>query len=259
MAKNSTAFVQTFEKGIQIIEFLVEHRSVSVTVLSQYMGIQKSASFRFLNTLRLYGYVEQNERSNYFLTDKLEKLGKGIVPSMELHTIIAQFMDDLTKKNKRDSGVCNLGKWNGKDMAYILQTSLHKYADFQVGNTVPAYCSSLGKCVLAHLPSDALEMYLEKTECKAYTQRTHTSRSAILEQLDFVRENGFAVMDEELVLGLKSIAMPLVPEKGPVVYAISLSRGYFGSIDTLIDELLTPLRNTVQDIVSYMNLYNLKG
>ena len=69
MARNSTALVQTFEKGLQLLEYLVEHKVVSVTSIAKLMGIQKSASYRFLNTLRLLGLVEQDQLNYFFVSD----------------------------------------------------------------------------------------------------------------------------------------------------------------------------------------------
>ncbi len=251
MVKNSTGFVQTFEKGLQILEFLVEHKSVTVTTLARYMGIQKSSSFRFLNTLRLYGYVDQDDNSNYVLTGKIIELSKGVVPKMDFEKLVTQFMNELFKKNKNNNGVCNLGKWNGKEVVYILQTA-HHYEQFQVGKTIPAYCSSLGKALLAFLPEEQLNSYINKTEFITYTGYTVDSKERLLEDLNFVRENGYATMFDELAPGLKSIAIPLIVGDVPIKYALSVSQGYLGGIERLTDEMLGPLQETADDIMSYM-------
>ena len=159
MARNSTALVQTFEKGLQLLEYLVEHKVVSVTSIAKLMGIQKSASYRFLNTLRLHGYVEQDQHNNYILTDKVSKMGNGIVPRMEFRHIVSRFLDELAKRNCKD-GICNLGKWNGKEIVYEVQSANFEYAQYSVGRTVPAYCSALGKAILAHLPLKGLAVPL---------------------------------------------------------------------------------------------------
>ena len=127
MAQNSNAFVQTFEKGLQILEYLVEEKTVSVTGVAKRMGIQKSASYRFLNTLRLHGYVDKDQHNSYRLTDRLSKLGKGMVPKREFYNIVAQFLDNLAKKNKENNGICNLGMWNGKEIVYMVQSANDKY------------------------------------------------------------------------------------------------------------------------------------
>ena len=171
MARNSTALVQTFEKGLQLLEYLVEHKVVSVTSIAKLMGIQKSASYRFLNTLRLHGYVEQDQHNNYILTDKVSKMGNGIVPRMEFRHIVSRFLDELAKRNCKD-GICNLGKWNGKEIVYEVQSANFEYVQYSVGRTVPAYCSALGKAILAYLPEAALATYIQRTPMEGFTEKT---------------------------------------------------------------------------------------
>ena len=202
MAQNSNAFVQTFEKGLQILEYLVEEKTVSVTGVAKRMGIQKSASYRFLNTLRLHGYVDKDQHNSYRLTDRLSKLGKGMVPKREFYNIVAQFLDNLAKKNKENNGICNLGMWNGKEIVYMVQSANDKYMLLTVGSTVPAYCSALGKAVLAYLPDEALENYIQRTEFVTFTESTVNSAERLRADLQAVREKGYALMDDELYPGL---------------------------------------------------------
>lgn len=254
MARNSTALVQTFEKGLQLLEYLVEHKIVSVTSIAKLMGIQKSASYRFLNTLRLHGYVEQDQHNNYILTDKITKMGNGIVPRMEFRHIVSRFLDELVKRNCKD-GVCNLGKWNGKEIVYEVQSANFEYAQYSVGRTVPAYCSALGKAILAHLPEAALNAYIQKTSFEQFTEKTCTTEERLRAELQEVRERGYATMDGELYLPLKGLSVPLLVEGTPIKYAISASRTQYDSIDSLIKDMLTPLEETAQDLVEYMKSY----
>ena len=189
MARNSTALVQTFEKGLQLLEYLVEHKVVSVTSIAKLMGIQKSASYRFLNTLRLHGYVEQDQHNNYILTDKVSKMGNGIVPRMEFRHIVSRFLDELAKRNCKD-GICNLGKWNGKEIVYEVQSANFEYAQYSVGRTVPAYCSALGKAILAHLPEAALATYIQRTPMEGFTEKTCTTEERLRAELQEVRGSG---------------------------------------------------------------------
>lgn len=255
MAKNSTALVQTFEKGLQVLEYLVEHKIVSVTNISKLMGIQKSAGYRFLNTLRLHGYVEQDDHNNYLLTDKITKMGNGIVPKMEFRHIVSRFLDELAKRNDKD-GVCNLGKWNGKEVVYEVQSANFDYAQFSVGQTVPAYCSALGKAILAHLPEATVNSYIQRTPFAAFTEKTCTTGERLIQELQEIREKGYAVMDGELYLPLKGLAVPLITGNGPVRYAISSTRTLYGPIDLFIEDMLVPLQETAQDILGYIDFYH---
>ena len=255
MARNSTALVQTFEKGLQLLEYLVEHKVVSVTSIAKLMGIQKSASYRFLNTLRLHGYVEQDQHNNYILTDKVSKMGNGIVPRMEFRHIVSRFLDELAKRNCKD-GICNLGKWNGKEIVYEVQSANFEYAQYSVGRTVPAYCSALGKAILAHLPEAALATYIQRTPMEGFTEKTCTTEERLRAELQEVREGGYAIMDGELSLPLKGLAVPLLSGDGRIKYAISATRTQYGPIDSLIEDMLVPLQETAHDIVEYIKFYH---
>ena len=256
MAQNSNAFVQTFEKGLQILEYLVEEKTVSVTGVAKRMGIQKSASYRFLNTLRLHSYVDKDQHNSYRLTDRLSKLGKGVVPKREFYNIVAQFLDNLAKKNKENNGICNLGMWNGKEIVYMVQSANDKYMLLTVGSTVPAYCSALGKAVLAYLPDEAVENYIQRTEFVTFTESTVNSAERLRADLRAVREKGYALMDDELYPGLKGLALPVINGSAPVRYAVSVTQTIYGPASQLVEQMLKPLQETVQDIVACMELHN---
>ena len=74
MAKKKPTYLQTLSKGIQVLEYLVEHNSTTVTSMAKNLSLQKSASYRFLNTFKLHGYVVQDDSNNYILTDRIKKL-----------------------------------------------------------------------------------------------------------------------------------------------------------------------------------------
>ncbi|MBD5627368.1 MAG: IclR family transcriptional regulator [Desulfovibrio sp.] len=255
MGKNSAVYVQTFEKGLQLLELLVEEKQVTVTSVARHMGIQKSASYRFLSTLRLHGYVDKDAHNNYVLTDKLSKLGTGILPRRDFVQIAAEFLDELAKKNKDNFGICNLGMWNGKEIVYRLQSSNATYAQFSVGCTVPAYCSALGKAILAFLPDNELEGYLQRTEFLPFTDTTTAGPEQLLEDLAAVRERGYAIMDGELYPSLKGIAVPVLCGKLPVRYAVSLTQTIYGPIDGFLAAMVGPLQETVQELVKYVETY----
>lgn len=255
MRKNSVSYVQTLEKGLQLLEFIVEMKKVTVTSVAKRMGMQKSASYRFLSTLRLHGYVDKDQHNNYVLTDKLSKLGKGILPKREFDQIALQFLDELSKKNKENNGICNLGMWNGREIVYMLQSTNSNYAQFSVGCTVPAYCSALGKAILAHLPEKELMAYIQKTEFSTFTETTTSSPEELLKDLEEVRRNGYAIMDGELYPLLKGLAVPIISKKLPVKYAVSVTQTIYGPITHFLETMLTPLKDTVEDLLGYVDYY----
>lgn len=252
MLQNSNAFVQTFEKGLQILEFLVEQKVVSVTSVAKRMGMQKSASYRFLNTLRLHGYVSKTEQNTYQLTDRLAQLGNGILPRREFHEAVSHFFDNLVKKIKNKNGICNLGLWNGREIIYAVQSANEEYLLLSVGHTVPAYCSALGKAVLSTFSPEEIAAYMQKTDFKPFTEKTITNPEQFRAELDETRKKGFALMDDELYPGLKGLAIPVRTDAGPARYAVSVTQTIYGTADEFVVDMLPSLRETVEDIESYM-------
>lgn len=254
MSKNNAVYVQTFSKGLQIIEFLAEKQTITVTALAKHMGLQKSASYRFLNTLRLHGYLEQDTANNYVLTDRLQKLGNGIVPKLEFYSIATRILNELTKNYANYDTVANLGFWNGSEITYLAQSTHNTYMQFHEGSTVPAYCSGLGKAILAYFSEEEIDQYIQTTKFQKFTEQTISSGKAFKEELAQVREQGFAVMDNELCLGLKGIAIPLVQENDPVRYAVSLTQTRYGDIKPLIETFHPLLDKVADEVLQYLDL-----
>ena len=254
MARNSTALVQTFEKGLQLLEYLVEHKVVSVTSIAKLMGIQKSASYRFLNTLRLHGYVEQDQHNNYILTDKVSKMGNGIVPRMEFRHIVSRFLDELAKRNCKD-GICNLGKWNGKEIVYEVQSAnlntSSTASDGRFRPTVPPRqghpCPPAGSSPRHLHPADA---------DGGFTEKTCTTEERLRAELQEVRERGYAIMDGELYLRSRASPFRSSLETGGSNMPSAPHARSTAPLDSLIEDMLVPLQETAHDIVEYIKFYH---
>lgn len=254
MSKNNTSYVQTFSKGLQILEFLAEKHTTTVTTLAKNMGLQKSASYRFLNTLRLHGYVEQDDNNNYGITDRLTKLSRGVVPKLEFYTVATRILNQLTKNYPNLDAVANLGFWNGKEIVYRAQSAHNNYMQFHEGSTIPAYCSALGKAILAFLPQQELIKYLNTTNFEKFTEHTTSSKEELELALELVRQHGYATMSDELCLGLKGVAVPLKQENTPIKYAVSLTQTLYGEIDPLITKSYPLLSQSAEEISQHIDL-----
>ncbi len=253
MSKNS-AIVQTLSKGLQLLEFLAEKKSTTVTVLAKEMDLQKSASYRFLNTLRLHGYIEQDSSNNYILTDKLAKLGKGIVPKLEFYDITRRILEGLIKNYPQNETIGNLGFWKGSEIIYLVQSSNGKYTPFHEGITVPAYCTALGKAILAYFNEDELNSYLEQVKFTGFTENTIVSPDALKKELEQIRKQGYAVMADELCLGLKGIGIPLIQKNAPVRYAVSVTQTLYEDVNILVSNFKPLLQNVADEVLSYIDL-----
>lgn len=118
MKPSNPSRVLTLERGLQILEYIVERRNVTVTNVATAFGIQKSASHRFLNTLKYMGYVEQTPQSDYALTGRLRYLAEGVVPRIEVRNFARPYLEELSKAAEQPS---NLGHWDGREITYLAQ------------------------------------------------------------------------------------------------------------------------------------------
>ncbi len=246
-----TPRVTTLERGLRLLEFIVETKAVTVTGVAKYLNIQKSASHRFLNTLRALGYVEQTDRGDYILSDRLHLLSQGVVPKIEVRNVAEPYLLRLARLSGLPS---NLGFWDGREITYLDQKiSNSVVAGYIAGNRIPAHCSSMGKAVLAFLPENELKEYLKKVPLTAVTSQTIIDPKELKRQLDEVRKNGYAVMDDEMVVHLKGVAAPILLKNGYPRYAISIGGMYFGPMDEYVEKFREPIMNAAKEISDFLS------
>ena len=246
----ATSRVLTLERALQILEYIVEHKKVSVTGVAKSFGIQRSASYRFLNTFKYMGYLEQTPFSDYTLTNRLQQLGRGIVPRIEMRNYAWPYLEELVKKAHQPS---NLGFWDGQNIVYIAQKTFNGIMEgYATGNTIPAYCSAMGKAVLAFLSDDELDAYLKKTPLVAYTAKTVTSAEALRKQLEEVRQQGYAVMNREMADYLLGVAAPVFNRQGLPRYAISVAGTWFGDENAFVELSREKLIETARELSEFL-------
>ena len=188
----------------------------------------------------------------YRLGPRVVDLGFSAINSMELRQLAAP---DLQALSDSTGHTVNLAVLDGVDIVYIdrCRSSRHGQREIDlnlhVGSRLPAYCTSMGKVLLAGLPDDELDARVARVDFQRRGPNTITARSALLKELALVRERGLAVNNEELAYGLRSIAAPLRGQSGEVVAAINLAaRRSLVSMEDLIVRLAPALQATARGI-----------
>lgn len=248
---------QTLEKGLFALECVVEHKTVSITKLAKQMGLNKSTLYRYLSTLKKMGYLAQDENDGYYLTDKLMKMAAGVVPQMEIRELVLPYLEEMARLSGYNS---NLGFWNGSEILYLAQKRPHPFAGFSVGETIPAYCSALGKVILANLPDKILQDYLSKVEFIKFSRSTVTDVDSLVKELEEVKTSGFALMDGEMLDGLIGVALPLQLDSHYPLYAISLAGSKQTSAEDFVGKCLPILHKAALEIstkiIKRNNMFN---
>lgn len=210
-----------FAKGLRVIEaFSAEKPRMSIADAALISGLDRATARRCLLTLSDLGYA--NYDGKYFsLTPKIMRLGHAYLSATPLPQILQPFLDRLSEEVGQSVSASVL---DATDIIYIARASQRRVMSINLtpGSRLPAYCASMGRVLLAALSADDALARLRQRELKRYTQFTKTDPDVLMNEIAHVRENGFAVIDQELELGLCSIAVPLTNERGQVVAAINI-------------------------------------
>ncbi len=233
--------IGSLEKGLQALELLVEKEELSVSQVAAQMGINRSASHRFLATLRELGYAQKNVEGRYQATFKLFELGMKVANRFEIRRLARPYMRELAAAYNE---TVNLGYLEGSRIVHLdkVESSEILRMDPGIGTAAPAYCTGLGKSILAFLPAEELNAYLDKVNLTAFTPHTITSSDQLRAQLQQIRINGFAVDNEELSLWLRCVAAPITAYGDYPLYAISVSGPTTRMTDEVIGRIAVDLR-----------------
>ncbi|HKX40580.1 MAG TPA: IclR family transcriptional regulator C-terminal domain-containing protein [Burkholderiaceae bacterium] len=215
-------FMTSLERGLQVIRAFSEHRHhLTISQVAQTTGLSRAAVRRCLYTLHKLGYVGEDDK-RFSLKPLVLTLGQAFLSSTPLAVVAQPYLDQVSETLRESSSVAVL---DGDDIVYICRSAETRIMSINllVGTRLPAYCTSMGQVLLAQLPPDALEAYLARVALVARTDRTVTSATKLRKLLKAVRDAGHALLDQELEVGLRSIAVPVRDARGSVVAAMNVS------------------------------------
>lgn len=229
------------EKGLAVIEaFDQERPRLSITEVSERTGLTRAAARRYLITLVHLGYVHQ-DRKLFGLTPKVLRLGQSYMHSSRLPRVIQPQLQRLAYALQEASSA---GVLERDDVISVAAASAGRVvsATLQPGTRVPAYCTSNGRVLVAALSDDEIDTWLARQTLIALTPHTITHRERLKLELLRTRANGYATVDQELELGLRTIAVPLKNFRGETVAAMNISaHASRMGMDQLVEQCLPAL------------------
>jgi IclR family transcriptional regulator, pca regulon regulatory protein len=208
-------------RGLSVIEcFDEDHSRMSITEVAQRTGLERATARRCLLTLAHLGYATYDGKF-FQLTPRVLNLGHSYLATTPLPRLVQPFLDELSHATSESTSAAVL---EGTDILYIARASTRRVMSINLapGARLPAYCTSMGRTLLAALPPEEARAILERSERVAYTPKTKADMAGITIELGVVAAQGFAVIDQELELGLCSIAVPLFNAHGKIVAAINI-------------------------------------
>ncbi len=241
--------IGSLEKGIRIVELLAEHEAMSVSEVAAALDINRSASHRFLATLREQGWVEQGEDDNrYRLTFRILEQAMKMADRFEIRRMARPCMRQLAALSRE---TVNLGYWDGSAIVHLdkIDSPNILRIDARIGSHVQACCTALGKSILAHLPKAERESYLSEVRLEGSGPGAILSVDDLRTELAKVRERGFAVDDEEMVPGLRCVAAAVFDHTDYPRYALSIS----GPAMRMTPELVTELGPQLREITGALS------
>ena len=247
LKKEDAEYVMGLEKGLAVIEAFGAMRGpATLTQVAEHTGHTKASVRRCLLTLCKLGYAAQEGRQ-FRLAPRALRLGHAYVASDRL-TKVAQPILEMTSERTHESA--SIAVLDSQDAVFVARSTHRRSlsSGLGVGARLPAYCSATGRVLLSETTKEDIKFMLNRMARPALTPRTHTSLREILHEIDLVRTQGYAMNDQELEIGLRSIAVPIRTGRGELVAALSLSvatnrMGRDEVIEKLLPELETARRN----------------
>lgn len=222
MARQSET-IQSVDRAVAILERLAEcGGSASLSDVARDLNLNRSTVHGLLSTMRHRDIVAQDADGHYALGIKLFELGTVAVSRLDLRTVAGPLLQQLVDEFQE---TVHLVVGDGLDVVYIDKRESQRSMRIvsQVGHRLPAYCSAVGKAMLAHKSPEELEELLAGEELEPLTRNTITDKEQLKEHLRKIRERGYALDDEEIFEGLRCVAAPIRDHTGQVVAALSVA------------------------------------
>lgn len=250
----SSEFVQSLARGLSVIRaFDAEHPELTLSDVARRAGITRAAARRFLLTLESLGYVASDARA-FRLTPRVLELGFSYLSSLSLPEIVQPHLEALSREVDESVSAAVL---DGADIVYIARVPTRRIMSVRItiGTRFPAFATSMGRVLLAGLPTAAADAALAASDLAHLTDRTLTELPALNDELDGVRAQGWSLVDGELEPGLRSIAAPLHARDGRVIAALNVSTSATrDSVEHVLEAYLPPLLRTAAAIDAELRL-----
>jgi len=218
-------YSQSLERGLAILGcFTSEHPVLGIADIAEELGMSRSTTHRYVTTL--LGYLEQGRSRKYRLGLRVTDLGMSALNSTGLREHVHPFLEELRQRTGYTVGLAVL---DGAEILYIDRARSWRRGQREIdlgvhpGSRLPAYCTAMGKVLLAHLPDGVQRELIAQVKLERNSPSTITSKQELRAELAQIREDGFAVNDQELRLGLHAIAVPVRDESREVTASIGIA------------------------------------
>jgi IclR family pca regulon transcriptional regulator len=220
--QHPAGYVQSLDRGLAVIRsFSAERPRLTLSELARQTGLSRAAARRSLITLQALGYVGSDER-HFYLTPRVLTLGYAYLSSLSFADVAQSHLTDLAKEVHES---CSASVLDGFDIVYVARAATKRIMtiSLSVGTRLPAYATSMGRVLLAALPGDRLNAYLDTATLTPLTERTIVDPDRLRAEVEKTGARGWCLVDQELEHGVRSVAVPVHDAAGQVVAAVNTS------------------------------------
>jgi IclR family pca regulon transcriptional regulator len=214
--------VASLARGLAVMQaFTQRKRQLTVSQISTLIGISRAAVRRSLLTLVKLGFAGTQDEHHYFLCPSVLSLGQAYFSSTPIARVAQPVLEQLSGTLYESCSIATLDQY---EVFYVARAAVSRIMsiDLSVGSRLPAFCTSMGRILLAHLPADRLDKYLDHAVLTQYTDKTVVSVARLKRILEIVKHNDYAIVDQELEIGLRSLATSIRNPAGEVVASLNV-------------------------------------
>ena len=232
-------YVTSFARGLEVIRSFSASAPVqTLSEVAERAGLTRAGARRILLTLQALGYVV-NDGRQFRLTPRILDLGFAYLSSMPIWNLAEPVMETLVAEVKES---CSAAALDGTDIVYVMRVPTHKIMriNLGVGSRLPAYCTAMGRMLLADLPVEEAAQRLEASDRQPLTKHTVTEVDALMAKVAQARKQGWCLVNQELEEGLIALAAPLVNRAGRTVAALNISGQVNRSTAKVMQDTMLP-------------------
>jgi len=249
---SNTEFVQSLERGLAVIQaFGPDQQEMTISEVAAVTGTTRATARRFLLTLEHLGHVRSDGRK-FSLTPRVLGLGYAYLSSLNWWKIAQNAMEDVVQELQES---CSASVLDGKDVIYVARVSATRIMsiNLSIGTRLPAHVTSLGRVLLSHQPPEILDKYLAEIAPHKFTEWTKTEPQELREAIETARMKGYALVDQELETGLRSLAVPIYDHSGRILAALNVgTHAARTRLDEMTGRFLSVLHEASRKITAQM-------
>lgn len=250
---NDKNYVQSLDRGITVIRsFSAETSRQTLADVSRVTGLTRATARRLLLTLEQLGYV-RSDGKHFELTARVLDIGYSFVASLNVNNIAQPFMEQFSETVNESSSISVL---DDTDIVYVARVPTKRIMTVSIGlgSRFPAYQTSMGRVLLAELTDDEIADVFERSDRSRATERSVTTATQLIDAVRTAQSQGYALVDQELEIGVRSIAAPLRNAAGSAIASMNVStsvgRTDLEAIETTFIPLLMTTAATISDALA---------